>query len=89
MALHSLEENTRLRQDLALHNREVVKDHYDFRSIANLARDFIYKELLEDYPALLIDSLSYDLSCLNLPDHEMVANMLGMELSKILEGPKG
>jgi glycosyltransferase involved in cell wall biosynthesis len=79
-----LANNDQLQNDLILNNLWGVKTYYDFQTLADKIRDFIYKELLEDYSSFLVDRLSAELLPFSQIDYDLIYSNLALELSKII-----
>jgi len=79
-----LARNDQLQEDLIFNNRWVVKTYYDFQTVADKIRDFIYKELLDDYTSYLVDCLSAELLSFSQIDYDLIYSNLALELSKII-----
>jgi glycosyltransferase involved in cell wall biosynthesis len=79
-----LAKNDQLQKDLILNNLWVVKTYYDLQTVADKIRDFIYKELLDDYSSYLVDRLSAELLSFSQIDYDLIYDNLALELSKII-----
>ena len=79
-----LAKNDQLQKDLILNNLWVVKTYYDLQTVADKIRDFIYKELLDDYSSYLVDRLSAELLSFSQIDYDLIYDNFALELSKII-----
>jgi len=85
IAVDTLTQNSQLKQDMIMHNLDIVRQGYNVSNIAIKVRDLIYKELLDDYNSYLIDRLSDELYDIGISRDTGLIDRAAYELSRLME----